>query len=199
MTVRVTSRASDVPPLRREQANAVRERILEATLRVIEDGAEPTMRAVAQAAEIAERTLYRYFATRDELNDAVVPRISARASAPMAKDVGGLPAYLRALFTTFDANARLTRALVHATWAPTNVSRPKNLAALRAIIDAAHPKAPAAERASAAASLRVLYSAASWAYLADCGFDLEASIRHVEWNTRVVLAELRRTSRGQHA
>ncbi len=186
----------------------MRERILDATVRVIEDGGEPTMRAVAQAAAIAERTLYRYFATRDELNDAVVPRITARASAPMPQDVRGLPAYLRALFTTFDANARLTRALVHAKWAPTNVSRPRNLEALRALVDAAHPTAPATDRASAAASLRVLYSAASWAYLADCGFDLEASIRHVAWNTRVVLAELQRLpgpptrkkgSRGQHA
>jgi len=166
----MTIQTADPSPLRREQANAVRERILDATLRVIEDGGEPTMRAVAQAAAIAERTLYRYFATREELNDAVVPRLTACASAPMPQDVRGLPAYLRALFTTFDANARLTRALVHAKWAPTNVSRPRNLEALRALVDAAHPTAPATDRASAAASLRVLYSAASWAYLADCGF-----------------------------
>lgn len=192
MTVGMTS-------LRQDQAHAVRERILAATIQVIEAGEEPSIRAIAQAAEISERTMYRYYATREELHAAVMPLIRERASTPMAGSVEALPEYVRRLFTAFDANARLARALVHAAWVPVNVTRSANLRALRSIIDARYPKASKADRESAAASLRVLYSAACWAYLADCGFDLEASIRHVEWNTKAVLDRLRHSKGGNHA
>ncbi len=180
--------------LREDQARAVRERILSAVLAVIEAGEEPTMRAVARAAQISERTLYRYYPSLDELQTAALPLVRERASAPMAKSVEQLPEYISQLFTTFDNNERLTRALVTAAWAPTNVTRPANLRALRCIIDAAYPDASVKDRESAAASLRVLYSAAGWLYLNDCGFDLEASVRHVQWNTRAVL---RRFEKGQ--
>jgi AcrR family transcriptional regulator len=176
--------------LRRDQAHAVRERILAAALEVIEAGEEPSMRAVALAAAISERTLYRYFGSREELHAALVPLVRERASAPMADDVDGLPEYIRKLFTTFDRNARLARALTTAAWFPGTTSRPANLRALREIVDEAFPKAPAADRASTAAGLRVLYSAAGWAYLTDCGLDLETSIHHVQWMTSTVLEKL---------
>jgi AcrR family transcriptional regulator len=190
---------SATSPLRRDQANAVRERILVATIEVIEAGGEPSMRAVAQAAEISERTIYRYFASRDELQSAVVPILRERAGAPMAENIADLPDYIRRLFTTFDQNAQLARALTRAAWVPTNVSRPENLRALRKLIDAAYPQAAKADRESAAASLRVLLSASGWAYLADCGFDLETSIRHVQWMTRTVTEKLCNPPRGPHA
>jgi AcrR family transcriptional regulator len=190
---------SDGSALRRDQASAVRERILVAILEVIEAGEEPSMRSVAQAAEISERTLYRYFASREELFAAVLPILRKRASAPMAETVEALPDYVRRLFTTFDQNARLARALTTSSWAPTNVSRPANLQALRKLIDAGFPDAAKAERESAAAGLRVLYSAASWAYLADCGLGREASIRHVQWMTRTVLEKLGSQAGGTHA
>lgn len=185
--------------LRRDQADAVRGRILDATMQVIEAGEEPTMRSVARAAGISERTVYRYYPSREDLHVAVLPSIRERASAPMAADIAGLPDFIRRLFTTFDRNARLARALTGASWAPTNVTRPANLRALRKVIDAGYPQAPAKDRESAAASLRVLCSAAGWAYLADCGFDLEASIRHVQWITKTALEKLGRSSGGRHA
>jgi AcrR family transcriptional regulator len=185
--------------LRRDQASAVRERILVATIEVIEAGEEPSMRSVARAAEISERTVYRYFASREELFAAVVPLLRERASAPMAEEVAALPDYVRRLFSTFDQNARLARALTTSSWAPMNVSRPANLQALRKLIDAGFPDAAQTERESAAAGLRVLYSAAGWAYLTDCGFDREASIRHVQWITRTVLEKLGSRPGGTHA
>jgi AcrR family transcriptional regulator len=194
--------ATALPPrstLRRDQAAAVRERILDAAIAVIEAGDEPNMRAVALAAQIGERTLYRYFPSRDDLYAGLLPVLRERASTPMAGDIAGLPDYVRRLFTQFDNNARLARALVTAAWAPTSVTRSANLRALRKVIDAGFPRAPAAARESATASLRVLYSAAAWAYLADCGFGLEASIGHVVWNTKTALDALQRASGGDHA
>jgi AcrR family transcriptional regulator len=186
-------------PLRRDQANAVRDRILQATIDVIESGGEPNMRAVAQVAEISERTIYRYFASLDELQSAVVPILRERASAPMAECIEELPDYIRRLFTTFDQNAQLARALTRAAWVPTNVSRSENLRALRKLIDAAYPKASKADRESSAVSLRVLLSASGWAYLSDCGFDLEASIRHVQWMAKTVTDKLCKQSGEAHA
>lgn len=187
---KVSAPSTAVPSLRADQASAVNERILGAALTVVEAGQEPTMRTVARVAGIAERTIYRYFATHDELVAAMSPRLRARASTPMAEDVGGLPAYIHRLFTTFERNAALVRALVTASWAPTQTTRAENLAALRRLIDAAFPDAPREARASATATLRALYSASSWVYLTDCGFSSRASIRHVQWVTEVVLKEL---------
>lgn len=185
--------------LRRDQAISVRQRILAAGLEVVESGGEPNMRAVASAAAISERTVYRYFGSRDELFAALVPELRARVSAPMAEDISGLEVYVRRLFTQFDRNAALARALAKAAWAPTGMTRPANLRALRAIIDAAFPTVPAADRESASAALRVPMSAVGWAYLADCGLELEASIAHVQWLVRAVLEKLQEQSGGNHA
>jgi AcrR family transcriptional regulator len=179
------------PTLRHDQANAVRERILAATVEVIEAGEEPTMRSVAQAAGVSERTMYRYYPSRDDLFAAVAHVLRERASAPMADDAAGLPDYARRLFTTFHRNPRLARALSTAAWLPTHLTRPANLEALRKVIDAGFPGAPKADRESAAAALRVLLSAAGWAYLADCGFNLKASVRHAQWVADAVLDKLR--------
>ena len=65
----------------------MRERILSAVLVVIEAGEEPTMRAVARAAQISERTLYRYCPSLEELQTAALPLVRERASAPMAQNV----------------------------------------------------------------------------------------------------------------
>lgn len=185
--------------LREDQASAVHERIVSAAVAVIEAGEEPQMRSVAAAAQISERTIYRYFATREALQSAVISALRTRASAPMAADVGGLEDYARRLFATFHQNATLTRALVSAKWTSLTLTRTANLDALRAIIDAGFPAAPADARESAAAGLRVPLSAAGWAYLADCGFDLEASITHVQWLIRAVLEKLHHLSGGDHA
>jgi AcrR family transcriptional regulator len=185
--------------LRRDQATAVRERILKAAIEVIEQAEEPNMRTVARSAGVSERTVYRYFASREELHAALTPEIRARASAPMPDDVDGLDDYVRTLYTNFARNAFLTRALSTAAWMPTRETRPANLRALREIIDRAFPKAPKRDRESAAASLRVPLSAAGWAYFADCGFDLEASIAHAQWATRTVLEKLQRLARHGHA
>jgi AcrR family transcriptional regulator len=187
--------------LREEQAHAVSRRILLGALAVIEEGGDPHMRAVAAAAGISERTIYRYFPSRDELHAALMPELRARASAPMAESVSGLEQYVVDLFTTFDQNQKLVRALVAGSWAQRHFTqtRSANLDALQAIIDEAFPTVPAATRRSAAASLRVPLSGAGWLYLAHCGFDVETSVAHVQWLVRAVLEKLDRSRGGSHA
>lgn len=157
------------------------------------------MRSVALAAAISERTIYRYFPSREELDLALQPEIQSRVSAKMADDITGLEDYAERLFSAFEANEQLARALVTARWVPTAKTRPANLRALRKLIDEAFPRAPRADRESAAAVLRVPLSAAGWAYLKDCGVDLPASIRHVRWLIRTVLAQLEKSKGDRHA
>src|SRR5690606_6929627 len=176
-----------------------RERILAGVIQVIESGEEPTMRATAKAAQIAERTLYRHYGSLGELQSAVLPALRARAGAPMPERVEELPAYVHRLYSTFDENARLVRALTTATWNATNLSRPQNLEALRALLDAGYPCAAEADRESAAASLRVVLSASGWVYLTDCGFDRDAAIRHATWLVHTALDALSRCQGGNRA
>jgi AcrR family transcriptional regulator len=58
-------------PLRKQQANATRQRILDAAGRItVLDIARVTHAAVARAAGVAERTVYRHFPTVASLHDA---------------------------------------------------------------------------------------------------------------------------------
>ncbi|MCA9526056.1 MAG: helix-turn-helix transcriptional regulator, partial [Myxococcales bacterium] len=105
------------PSLRAEQAEAVRNRLFEAALELIETGQEPTLRAVAAQARVGERTLYRYFPSRDDFRDALGRQFHGRAGIPLCEDAAGLEGYARDLFATFEANSKLVRGLVHAPWA----------------------------------------------------------------------------------
>jgi AcrR family transcriptional regulator len=59
-------------------ADATRERLLEATAEVVADGGAQalTMQAVAERADVALRTVYNYFASREELARAAYDRVA---------------------------------------------------------------------------------------------------------------------------
>ncbi|SDY57754.1 transcriptional regulator, TetR family [Herbiconiux ginsengi] len=69
--------SSDVPPMARERADRKRNRDLivrvarDAFARADEAGEAVSMNEIARAANVGPATLYRHFATRDELADAV--------------------------------------------------------------------------------------------------------------------------------
>ena len=66
-------------PLRREQAEQTRSRIVGAALDLIVGGvAGLTMHEVAKAAGVALRTVFRHFPTRDDLLDAVWQALQTR-------------------------------------------------------------------------------------------------------------------------
>src|SRR5690242_9180837 len=75
---------------------------------------ELTVRAVAKQANISERTVFRYFATREEFLDGVAEAVSAKMELPPAPStVEELIAAPRALFVRFEAVRELTRAALH--------------------------------------------------------------------------------------
>lgn len=193
---------SDAPPsLRAEHAERTRARLLDAGVALLERGAaDLTLRAVAQEAGISERTLYRYFETREQFAEAMVPRLRERSSVPLPESIDALPTYARELFETFERNRGLIEGMVSSAGARDDLrrSRARNLAGMRALIDAGYPDAGARERAAATSALRVLLSGSGWVYLrSSCGLESEQVIEHALWTIDVVLARLRAASRAR--
>ena len=66
-------------PLRREQAEQTRSRIVGAAVELIVGGVEGlTMQEVAKAAGVALRTVFRHFPTREDLLDAIWRALQVR-------------------------------------------------------------------------------------------------------------------------
>ncbi|MCB9545448.1 MAG: helix-turn-helix transcriptional regulator [Myxococcales bacterium] len=187
------------PSLRAEQAEAVRNRLFEAALELIETGQEPTLRAVAAQARVGERTLYRYFPSRDDFRDALGRQFHGRAGIPLCEDAAGLEGYARDLFATFEANSKLVRGLVHAPWAVADLqlTRRRRLEQVTALLRRAWPDAPVAACEAAAASLRAVLSGAGWCHLRDCGFSAEEALHHALWLVRTILDRLASLGAGR--
>jgi AcrR family transcriptional regulator len=194
------ARAKSAAPLtlRDAQGDAVRARLLESALALIEEGTEPTMRAVAARAGTSERTIYRYFESHEVLVEALAPLFVGKSGVALCGTFAELPEYARALFDTFAANHKLTVALLTSSWAGPHmrVTRRKNLDALRALVDEAHPRAPERDRAAAASSLRAILSGAGWNYLRNsCGLAQAEVVAHAQWLVATVDHALRSAAR----
>ncbi|MDE9364658.1 TetR/AcrR family transcriptional regulator [Luteipulveratus sp. YIM 133132] len=85
MTTAISQRARALPPDERRAA------LVEATLRAIRElGAVPSTRQIAQAAGVAEGTIFRVFASKEELVDAAVAQ--AFDPAPLEQAVAEIAA-----------------------------------------------------------------------------------------------------------
>lgn len=156
------------------------------------------MRTVAKEARVGERTIYRYFESRDALANALMPKFIGRAGVPLCARFDGLEQYTRDLFSTFDANRQLNIALLTSSWAAKEMlrSRRKHLLDLRKLVDEAFPHAPAEERAAATSALRASLSGSGWLYLCvSCDIPLKDAIAHVQWLIRLCADRLKRASR----
>ena len=170
--------------LRRERANATRERIVTAGAALVRhsspsDWRGVTIRAVADRASVNERTVYRHFANERALRDAVMQRLEqavgidlealelddiAGAAERMFRHLAGYPIKRRPLDPTLaEANARQHEALLAAVAAET-------------------PRWSGDDRTLAAAMLDVLWSLASYERLVrDWDLNSEEAIRGTTW------------------
>lgn len=180
-------------PATSAQAARTRAALLAAAEAVLLRGEEPTMRGVAAEAGMGERTIYRYFETRDVLLDAVALHIAPRIGFPLCETADELEQYAADLFDRFDENRELTVATVTTPWCQSFLgpSRAANLAALTSLLRAAHPSAPEREVDAAAASLRTVLSGAGWVYQrVSCGLANDAVVANAVWLVRLVRARL---------
>jgi AcrR family transcriptional regulator len=165
----VTDTIVETGTLKDRQLALTRQLILDAAVEQLESGAfhDLTMRSVAKRANLAERTLFRHFATREELLDALAAEVSARLELPaLPGSAIELPAVPRALYRAFEARANLTKAALHSELfdrirETTASARWKTV---RALIDEFAPQASERDRMLAAANIRYLLAATSWHY-----------------------------------
>jgi AcrR family transcriptional regulator len=167
--------------------------ILDASYALLKTGSvsELTVRAVAQQAGMSERTVFRYFPSRDALLDAVTAQLLAEMALPAPPE--SLEALLdapRALYGAFEARAELTRALLHTDL----VSRVRTLQgtlrrqAVAALLDAAAPASGERERRIATANICFHLSATSWHYCrSQFGLSLDDAIGCAETAVRQAL------------
>jgi AcrR family transcriptional regulator len=187
--------------LRRDQAEATRERILAAMASLMDEGGghEPTNRAVAERAQVTEVTVYRHFPSRDLLLKGLWEHLNrqdgVRVGMPESPDE--LLAKIGPLLASFDAApaqivARVTTTQGRAARASLD---PERREAFEGIVARAAPKLPETDRDKAAAVLQLLYSAYSWLSLRE-QWDLKGqpAADAVGWATEALLNDLK--SRG---
>jgi AcrR family transcriptional regulator len=118
-------------PLRREQAEQTRSRIVGAALDLMVGGvAGLTMQEVAKAAGVALRTVFRHFPTRDDLLDAVWQALQVRmGETPDLATLDELTQFVPELFARYGAMEDQIRG---AMFAQTFVSARQRLGSDRA-------------------------------------------------------------------
>jgi AcrR family transcriptional regulator len=190
------SRGAYHSPLREAQAAATRERIVEACVALMQRGADLTYSAVAAAAGVQERTAYRHFPRKEDLEAALwdwIVRHLTHADLA-ARNEEQLVAAMRESFAGFDGDAPLIQAMLHSPQG-LDVRRrqqPTRRAMFEACVDSAVPGAPPQARDRAAAVLQVLYSAAAWDLLRSfCDMDAAEAADAIELGIHSLLAGLR--------
>ena len=180
------------------QTDLTRRLILDTAVQRLEHTsiAELTVRAVAKAANISERTVFRYFATREEFLDGVAEGVREQMGLPAApRTVEELLAAPRALYTRFEAVRELTKAALHSELfhRMRETQARVRWTAVQAIVDAGAPRRSARERKLAAANIRFYLAASAWHYFRFYfGFSLEDSIACAEMAIRQSLDGLGR-------
>jgi AcrR family transcriptional regulator len=133
---------ADPDDLRTRQRDDTRRAILRAFNELLDEGNPVTVSvpAVAARAGVSVRTLYRYFANKDELMEAGGRWFDEAARGAIGGDVtaGNRQQYLRRLWSDFATNIAAVRAQ-HASAAGRDL-RQRRLAAARALVDAAVPE-----------------------------------------------------------
>jgi AcrR family transcriptional regulator len=191
-------------PLRASQAAATRDRIVQACVALMRRGADLTYASVAAEADVQERTVYRHFPKKEDLEaalwDWIVQRLTRADFA--ARDQEQLVAAMRESFAGFDAGAPLIQAMLRSPQG-LDVRRrqqPARRAMFQACVDSAVPGAPPQVRDRTAAVLQVLYSAASWDLLRSFWeMDAAEAADAIELGIRSLLSGLRLHVRQQAA
>jgi AcrR family transcriptional regulator len=170
--------------------------ILDAAIETLEHASvsELTVRAVAKHANISERTIFRYYASREEFLDAVTMEMRSRLALPRPPtSVEELKDAARVLYQAFEAKPKLIKAALHSEISDRmrQVQGGERWAAVGKLLDALAPEAGEQDRKIATANIRYYLSASTWHYYRFYfGFSLEESIACAETAIRQAIAGL---------
>lgn len=191
------SKRSYTSPLRERLAQETRELIFRGAAKVLEDEAhdELSYAAVAQAAGVAERTVYRHFPTKDQLLDAVWQWTREQMGfGRYPADPRELLAMLPEVYRGFDRHARLMQGYLFSQAGRRLQQRyaARRRKSLRACLAEATAGLTAADRRNAEAVIQLLYSGRGWSALRDnWGLSGEEAAQAAAWAVQVLLREVR--------
>jgi AcrR family transcriptional regulator len=106
---------------RAAQRRRTRRAIVEATARLLSEGAEPSVNDIAAEAEVSRRTVYLYYPTLDQLVlDATVGILNVDVDAALADETSDDPrvrlrTLIREMFTRMESSLPLGRKLIRLT------------------------------------------------------------------------------------
>ncbi len=126
-----------------------------------------TVRAIAKQAGMSERTVFRYYASRDELLDAIAAALTARLALPALEET--LESLLQMpgrMFARYEEERALTVAALHSDLFERIVktSGTARWAAIERIVKRYAAEATAQEQLIATANIRYLLTATTWHY-----------------------------------
>lgn len=181
--------------LRAEQADETRNRILEATLRVMARGiASLSVPAIAHEARVSVPTVYRHFGSKQELLAALYPYGEQRAGLRelvLPTRIADLRQGVRALLDHLDAFDDLTRAAMASPAAAEAraLSMPRRLGMTRAMADTAVPPLRPADRDRLARLLVILTSSGALRTWRDqLGVSVDTAADDIDWVVQSVVA-----------
>jgi AcrR family transcriptional regulator len=181
-------------PLREEQMEQTREKLLEAMAELLaEESADVTVAMVAERARVSTRTAYRYFPTKEVLLDDFNEWMRKKFSQPpMPTSVGQLQDTAAKLVHYFEANEQLMRAsrsLLHRELRKRRKIEQVKLIT-KNVAEAAPNLDPETVRLRAAMLLHLIGSE-SWMNLRDhWGFNPDQIIEAIQWAVRALEEQL---------
>jgi AcrR family transcriptional regulator len=154
-------------PLRAEQSQKTRDRILDAAMRVIASGiANVSVPAIAHEAGVSVPTVYRHFRSKSELLAAVYPHVARQAGLDRLPDptsLDDLRAAVRRFFEQVDSFDDLARAAMASPGAAAvrQATMPSRLQRIGRVTDSIDGDLTAEARARITRLLTVLTTSAS--------------------------------------
>lgn len=207
MTKRGAAPTGYSSPVRDKAKEATRARILDALVRVVLDEGVHcfSVATVAERAGISHRTVYRHFASREELLEALSDAIDyagtpaeveSRRSTPLVDHAragaGGLFGALESMRDRATAELIISVALRHNTR-----GKQQRWAQVQAEVRERFPALPKKEQLAGAAVLRALLSSNTWFHLCvQLGVPADAAVLGVSRAVELVLEDLTQRNDG---
>lgn len=189
--------------LRDEQAAVTRARILSAVADLLEEGEpeELTMPSIAAASGVSLRTIYRYYATREELLEAAGRWIGDDLlQHPYPQDLDEVADLFETGSPDFDEHPGLVRALALSQLGQRvrGHRRRERLEAIARALRTELPAMPDDERRRAEALLAYLHSMLAYTTLREeAGLSGQEIGHAIGWAIRTLVADLRRRHQNQ--
>jgi len=181
--------------LREEQAEATRNRILDATGQLMADGiATLSIPAVARAAGVSVPTIYRHFGTKRDLLASLYPHAARRIGLDTLPDPGSLDELrdgIRAYFERVDMSDDLDRAAMASPVADEvrRVTMPSRLERIGKLADSIEPKLPKADRDRITRLVVILTASSSLRMWRDhLGATVDEAADDLDWIVRAAVA-----------